>query len=116
MERLPKSRIDDIPEAKEVIVELGERSGDAQNLLRASNYVVGGTDAFLKSIARRTKYNFLMYEVVSRDHVGFLPKEIVYEGATIGWDTSYRIVSTKPEGEVQITPKTNLTCMLIHLE
>jgi hypothetical protein len=116
MERLQKLRIDDIPEATKVLVELGERRGDVENIMRASNYVVGGLEAFLKSIARRAKYDFFIYEIISKDHVGFLPKEIVYEGATIGYDTSYRIVATKPEGEVQITSKTILRCKLIDLK
>ena len=60
MEGLKKSRIKDIPEAREVIVELGERAGDVKNLIGASNYVAGGIDAFMKSIERRAKYNFLM--------------------------------------------------------
>lgn len=116
MERLQKFRIQDIPEASEVLVELGERKGDVKNIMHASNYVVGGIGAFLKSIARRAKYDFFMYEIVSKDHVGFLPKEIVYEGATIGYDSSYRILATKPEGEVQITSKTILRCKLIDLK
>lgn len=116
MEDSRKSRINGILEAREVVIELGERSGDVENLTRASNYVVGGLDAFLKSIARRAKYNFFMYEVVGAGHVGFLPKEIVYDGASIGWFTPYRIVTTNPEGEVQITPKTVLTCKLIDLK
>ena len=114
MERSQKHRIDEIAEAAEVLIELGERNGDVKNVTSASNYVVGGIEAFLKSIARRAKYNFFRYEIVAKDHVGFLPKEIVYEGA-IGYDTSYRIVATKPDGEVQITPKTTLSCKLLVL-
>ncbi len=116
MEGLKKSRIEGIPEAREVIVELGERAGDVKNLTGASNYVAGGINAFLKSIVRRAKYNFLMYEVVTKGHVGFLPKEIVYEGASLGWDTPYRIVDTLPEGEVQIVAKTVLVFKLIDLK
>jgi hypothetical protein len=116
MEHQGKSRITDVAEAREVVIELGERSGDVENLTRASNYVVGGLDAFLKSISRRAKYNFLMNEVVAAGHVGFFPKEVVYDGASIGWDTPYRIVTTDPEGDVQITPKTVLTCKLIDLK
>ena len=115
MERSQKHRIDEIAEAAEVLIELGERNSDVKNVTRASNYVVGGIEAFLKSIARRAKYNFFMYEIVTKDHVGFLPKEIVNEGAAIGYDTSYRIVATKPDGEVQITPKTTLSCKLLVL-
>ena len=115
MERSQRYRIEEIPEAAEVLIELGERSGDVKNIVRASNYVTGNIEAFLRSIARRAKYDFFMYEIVAKEHVGFLPKEIVYEGAAIGYDTSYRIVATKPDGEVQITPKTTLSCKLLVL-
>ncbi len=99
-------RISDIPEAQEVFIDLGERGGDIENLKRASYYVVGGMEAFLISSARRAKYEFLLWKIVSKDHVGHLPKEVVYEGKGIEWDTPYRVIDTKPEGEVQITVKT----------
>jgi len=108
-------RISQVPEAEEVLIELGERSGDVENLTRAANRVVGGIEAFLKSIARRVKYEFFLWKIVSKDHVGFLPKEIVYEGYG-GWDTPYRVLMTKPEGEVQITPKTIFRCKVIDVK
>ena len=98
-----------IPEAEKVLIELGDRLGTVKNLTRASNYVIGGMEAFLNSIARRAKYEFFLGKIVSKDHVGFLPKKVIYE-AYGGWNTSYRVVMTKPEGEVQITPKTILRC------
>lgn len=108
-------RISQIPEAEEVLIELGERSMDVDNLIWASNYVVGGIEAFLKSIARRAKYEFFLWKIVSKDHVGCLPKEIVYESFG-GWNTSYRVLMTKPEGEVQITTKTILRCKIIDIK
>ena len=108
-------RISQVPEAEEVLVELGERSGDVANLTRTANYVVGGMEAFLKSIARRCKYEFFLWKIVSKNHVGFLPREVVYEGYR-GWDTSYRVVMTKPDGEVQITPKTIFICKVIDMK
>lgn len=106
-----RRRLPEIPEAEKVLIELGERGGDIENLTRASRYVVGGIDAFLRSVAERIKYDFFYLKVVSKDHVGFLPKEIVYQGYG-GWDTPYRIVITKPEGEVQITDRTIIRCKL----
>lgn len=108
-------RISHVPEAEEVLIELGERGGDIENLKRASNRVIGGIDAFLKSIARRAKYEFFLWRIVSKDHVGFLPKEVVYEGYG-GYDTSYRVLMTRPEGEVQITPKTIFRCKVRDLK
>lgn len=110
-----RNRLQEIPEAEKVLVELGERAGDVENLIRASRYVVGGIDAFLKAIAQRAKHEFFYLKTVSKDHAGFLPKEIVYEGYG-GWNTPYRIVMTKPEGEVQITHRTTFQCKLIELQ
>ncbi len=104
-------RIPEVPEAQEVLIELGERSGDIENLTRASRYVVGGMEAFLTSAARRAKYEFLLWKIVSTNHVGHLPKEVIYEGQG-GWVTPYRVVSTKPEAEIQITPKTKVILVL----
>lgn len=105
-------KINQVSEAEEIVIELGERTGDIENLKRASNYVKGDLEAFLVSIARRAKYEFLLWKVVSKNHVGWLPKEVVYEGYG-GWDTPYKIISTKPEGHVQITPETAVTCKLV---
>lgn len=93
---------------------IGERTGDLDNLERASRYVVGGMDAFLKSMARRVKYDFLLWKVFAQNDVGFLPKEVVYQ-RSLGWDTPYRVSITKPEGEVQITPKTKVSVILMKL-
>jgi hypothetical protein len=106
-------RIVEVPDAIEVLIELGERYQDLENLKRASYYVVGGKRAFLESIARRAKYGFFIWKVVSKNHVGWLPKDLVYEGRDIGWCTSYRVIMTKPEGEVQVTPTTKVVCRLI---
>jgi len=108
-------RIDQIPEAEIVTIELGERHEDYQNLARAANYVVGGKDAFLESVARRAKYEFFLGKVIAKNHVGSLPRAVVYRGSRSGWDTPYRVVEVKPDGEVQVTPKTTITCKLIEL-
>jgi len=108
-------RIDEVPEAKEVTIELGERPLDYENLARAAKYVVGGKDAFLESVARRAKYGFFLGKVVSKNHVGWLPKDVVYEGSSIGWDTPYRVAEAKPDGEIQVTSKTTIACRLIEL-
>jgi len=109
-------RISELPEAKEVLIELGERPGDVENLKRQSWYVVGGIEAFLTSLARRAKYEFLLGRVVAKDHVGFFPKRIAYDGYDIGWDTPYRVINTVPDGEVQITHNTKIIVTLIKFE
>ena len=108
-------RIEEVPEAEEALIELGERHLDHENLTRATNYVVGGKDAFLESVARRAKYGFFLGKVISKNHVGWLPKDVVYEGRSIGWDTPYRVVEAKPDGEIQVTTKTTIACKLIEL-
>ena len=106
-------RLEAVPEAEAILIELGERPLDRENLTRAANYVVGGIQAFLESVARRAKYGFLLGEVVSRNHVGWLPKDIVYGGRSIGWDTPYRVAEAKPDGEIQVTPNTAVSCRII---
>ena len=106
-------RIEAVPEAEEVTIELGERQGDYQNLARAARYVVGGKDAFLESVARRAKYGFFLWKVISKNHVGRIPKDVVYEGSSSGWDTPYRVAEAKPDGEIQVTPKTTIACKII---
>ena len=66
-------RIEEVPDAEEALIELGERHLDYENLARAANYVVGGKDAFLESAARRAKYGFFLGKVISKNHVGWLP-------------------------------------------
>ena len=51
--------------------------------------------AFLESAARRAKYEFFLGKVISKNHVGWLPKDVVYEGRSIGWDTPYRVAEAK---------------------
>lgn len=106
-------RISEVPEAEEIVIEIGERCGDLSSLKGAWNFVVGRREAFLKSIARRAKYEHLLWRVVAKDHVGFLPYRVVYDQiSSVGGGMPYRILSTKPEGEVQITPKTSVLVKL----
>ena len=107
-------RIPEVNEAVEIVIELGIGS-DLENLKRAAWYIVGGDDAFLRTAARRLKYEYLLWRVVSKDDVGRAPGEVIY-GARRGWETSFRITRTRPEGEVQITPKTAVTAKYIDLE
>lgn len=98
--------ISGVNEAVEVVVELGSVPSVIENLKRAAMSVVGGDeDAFLRTVARRLKYEYLLGRIVATGDVGKAPKEVIYD-AGIGWDTSFRIARTKPEGEVKITSKT----------
>lgn len=101
-------RIPEVNEAKEIVIELGVIGGDLENLKRAAWYVTGGDEAFLRTAARRLKYEYLLWRIIDKDDVGQAPGEVIY-GARRGWDTPFRIMRTKPEGEVQITPKTEVT-------
>ena len=49
---------------------------------------------------------------MAKDHVGILPKLVVYDRQHTAWKMPYRILSVDPEGEVQITPKTNVIVKL----
>jgi len=107
-------RIPEVSEAMEIIIELGEIGGDLENLKRAAYRVVNGHEAFLRTVARRLKYEYLLWRIIDKDDVGLAPGEVIY-GARRGWDTPFRIMRTKPEGEVQITPKTAVTTRYIEL-
>ena len=99
-------RIKEVREAEEVVIEL-----DPHNIRKWSRQIKeAGEEAFLKSVSKRVKYEFLLGKVVEEGYVGTLPKEIVWEGSTLAWDTNYMVATTKPTGEVQITPKTSLIC------
>ena len=67
-----------------------------------------GRRGFLKSVARRAKYEHLLWRVIAKDHVDFLPRQVVYDGKGLLWEMSYRILSMKPDDKVQIIPKTSI--------
>jgi len=71
-------RIPDVNEAMEIVIELGERGGELNNLKRAACYVVGGDEAFLRTAARRLKYEYLLWRTVAKDDVGQAPGEVIY--------------------------------------
>lgn len=102
-------RIKEVRAAEEALIELYPRV-DRRQIDRAINQ--HGEEAFLKSISQRAKYEFLLGKIVEEGYVGTFPKEIVWEGATLAWETDYKVVNTKPKGEVQITPTTSVTCRL----
>jgi hypothetical protein len=65
---------------------------------------------YLASIVRRVKYEALQGRVVAKDHLGKVGFKAVYDmGPGAGLDASYRVLSTKPSGEVRVTEDTVLT-------
>lgn len=133
-------RIRDVPEAKNVVVGVILNRDQKPFLVSHRNYsAISGIEnpkekypynltpeqskvleeqrregerRILESIARRAKYEFFMWRVVAEKHVGTMPKEVVWDGSRPAWDTDYVVIQTIPKGEVQITPKTLLTCEL----
>ena len=95
-------RIKEVLETEGVVIEL-----DPRNIRKWSKHT-GGEEAFLKSVSKRVKYEFLLGKIVEEGYVGTFPKEVVWEGATPAWDTDYKVVTTRPKGEVQITPTTSI--------
>ena len=63
--RRPLTRVPEVSEAMEIAIELGERSGDLETQKRAACYVVGGDEAFLRTAARRLKYEYLLWRIVA---------------------------------------------------
>lgn len=98
----------DIPVALEVVIELKPLC-DRRWLGRKINDY--GKEAFLKSVARRAK-DFLLGKLIAEGHIGTFPREVVWEGASIAWDTDYKVVATKPKGEIRVVPKTAVICKL----
>lgn len=97
-----------LPAAKVVIIEL-----EPSNIRKWSRQIKEyGEEIFLKSASKRAKYEFLLGKVVEEGYVGTFPKEIVWEGSSPAWDTNYKVVTTKPKGEVQITATTSIICQL----
>jgi hypothetical protein len=65
---------------------------------------------YLSSIIRRVKYEVLLGRVIAKDHIGKAGFKAVYDmdpGA--GLDVNYRMLLTKPGGEVRVTEDTHLT-------
>jgi len=101
-------------EADLVVIELGDRCLDVENLTRASGSR-SRLDAFLDSVALRAKNEFFLGRLLKKNYLGVLPKGIVYDGSSIGWDTSYRLAEVNPEGEVKVTRNTKMICKIIDL-
>ena len=80
-----KGRIEEVPEAEEVLLEFREFEwGGARRMNRK----------YAGQFLRKLKYNLLLWHVVKEG-------DIIY-------DLDLKIISTKPKGEVQITPKTTI--------
>jgi hypothetical protein len=133
-------RIKDVPEAKNVVVRIILNRDQKPFLLSHRDYAAisgiespkekypynltpeqnkvfeeqrrEGEKRILESVARRAKYEFFMWRVVAEKYVGTMPKETVWDGSSPAWDTDYVVVETIPKGEVQVTPKTLMTCEL----
>lgn len=98
-------RLEQIPEAGKIVIELNSNKWMDRLI---SDY----GEAFLISIARRAK-EFLTWKLVAEEHLGVFPKEVVWEGETlIASPTHYKITSTEPKGELQVTPKTVIVCKI----
>lgn len=98
----------DVNEAVEIVIELGSLPTEIKNLKHFGLSHVGGDEAFLRTVARRLKYEYLLGRVVAVGDVGRAPKEVIYD-AGIGWDTPFRIIRARPEGDILITPKTDVS-------
>jgi hypothetical protein len=99
---------DDVFNAKEVIIELKPHCEMKWVSRKISEC---GKEIFLKSVARRAK-EFLLGKLVAEDHIGTFPKKVMWEGASLAWDTDYKVLATEPRGEVRITLKTMVICRL----
>jgi hypothetical protein len=99
-----------IQEAREVILELSPVV-DRTWVNRAINKF--GEETRMKSTAKRAKFGFLVGKVVEEGYTGTFPKEIMWDGSELAWETDYKVISTEPKGEIQITTSTRLLCQLL---
>ncbi len=64
---------------------------------------------YIDSIVRRVKYEALQGRVVAKDHIGKVGFKAVYDmEPSAGLDVNYRVLSTKPSGEVRVSEDTVL--------
>jgi len=66
-------------------------------------------ERYLDSIVRRVKYEALQDRVLAKDHLGKVGFKAIYDmEPDAGLDVNYRVLSTKPSGEVRVTEDTVL--------
>lgn len=104
---MSKERIAEKQAAEEVVVDLFPHVVKKEIDRTINRH---GEEAFLKSISKRAKYEFLLGKIVEEGYVGTFPKEIMWDGREIAWETDYKVVTTKPKGEVLITLSTSVMC------
>jgi len=100
-------RIEEKQKAIEIVIDLSPRVARKWIDRTINKY---GEEAFLNSVSKRAKYEFLLGKVVEEGYTGIFPKEILWEGSSLAWETDYQVVITSPKGEVQITPATLVIC------
>lgn len=104
------NRITEVPEAEEVTVQLDDSYWTSTPLKRhhiQEERRRPDFDNLAKSIARKLKYEYLLWKVYESGDVGTVPCRFFEDIMSIcGGHMSFKVVSTKPTGEVQITPKT----------
>jgi hypothetical protein len=66
-------------------------------------------ERYLDSIVRRVKYEALQDRVRAKDHLGKVGFKAIYDmEPDAGLDVNYRVLLTKPSGEVRVTENTVL--------
>lgn len=106
-----EKKLQNVPEADEVVIKILQPH-TIEKFMGLKWKSEGEIQQILRSIARRAKYEFLLWKVVAEGHVGTLPREVVWEGKRPSWDADYEVTGTKPKDDVQVTPKTKVICKL----
>lgn len=108
----PKERIPEIKEAKEVTIELDDsyltstpkKRYVIQEQRFSSNY-----ENILRTMARKIKYNFLLWRPVEVGDVGLISSQLLEDIIHVfPIDIRLRVADTSPKGEVQVTPSTKI--------
>jgi len=109
-----RSRIFEVDEAEEVIIEIDDSYHTSTPTKRHQILELKDLADFsniLKSVVRKIKYELLLGKVFERGDVGVIPWGFLRDiSVHFSGDTmKFEVKNTRPSGEVQVTPNTKIT-------
>jgi hypothetical protein len=109
-------RIKEVPEAKEILIELNDIYWTSMKRRYVKERFLS-TDqklkSFLEMLARRLKYDLLLWRVYGENEEGAVPHETFrLMGLTSVPDLPFKVAQIMPQPEAQITPRTRLLVTL----
>jgi hypothetical protein len=109
-------RIREVPEAEELVIEVNDISWTTTPSKRRDlkeRFTEEKLKSFLEMLARRLKYDLLLWRVYGKNEEGAVPSETFRAmGLRYMTDLPFKVVQIKPEPEAQITPRTKIVATL----